>query len=74
MQRPDDLLSVYSTDNASEAEILRAALHSEGIKCEISGESQAGLAGIGSLEILLLVKAEDFDRASVFLEQHHHGR
>ena len=74
MQRPDHLLSVYSTDNASEAEILRTALHSEGIKCEISGESQAGLAGISSLEILLLVKAEDFDRARAFLEQHHHGR
>jgi hypothetical protein len=51
VQRPDDLMSVYSPKNASEAEILRAALHSEGIKCEISGENQAGLAGIDSLEI-----------------------
>ena len=71
MQKPDDLLSVYSTNNASEAEILRAALHGEGMKCEISGENQAGLVGIESQEIQLLVKAEDFDRARAFLKQHH---
>jgi len=70
MQRSDDLMSVYSAKNPSEAEILRGALHFEGIKCEISGENQAGLAGIDSLEIQLLVRAEDFDRAHAFLEQH----
>lgn len=71
MQRPDDLMSVYSTNNASEAEIPRVALHGEGIKCEITGENQAGLAGISSLEIKLIVRAEDFDRAHAFLERHH---
>ena len=70
MHRPDDLKPVYSPNNAAEAEILRNALHGEGIKCEISGENQAGLAGIDSLEIQLLVRAEDFDRAHSFLEQH----
>ena len=73
MQRPDDLLSVYPTNDASEAEILRTALHGEGLKCEISGEKQGGFTGIGSLEIQLLVKAEDFDRARAFLQRHHHG-
>jgi hypothetical protein len=29
MPRPDDLVSVYSTNDANEAEILRAALHDE---------------------------------------------
>ena len=71
MQRPDDLLSVYSTNDASEAEILRTALHGEGLKCEISGEKQGGFTGIGSLEIQLLVKAEDFDLARDFLKRHH---
>ena len=70
MQRPDDLMSVYSTNNASEGEILRGALQGEGIKCEIAGENQAGLAGIDSMEIQLLVRAEDFDRAHAFLERH----
>jgi hypothetical protein len=74
MQRPDDLLSVYSTNDASEAEIVRVALHDEGIKCEISGEKQAGFTGTGGLEIQLLVKAEDFDRARAFLQRHHRGK
>ena len=73
MPKPDDILTVYTTNNANEAEVLRAALHGEGIKCEVSGEGQAGLAGIGSMEIQLLVRAEDFDRARAFLERHHHG-
>jgi hypothetical protein len=73
MSKPEEILTVYTTDNASEAEILKAALHGEGIKCEIGGERQAGLAGIGSMEIQLLVRAEDFDRARAFLSQHRHG-
>ena len=73
MPKPDDILTVYTTDNASEAEVLRAALHGEGIKCEVGGERQAGLAGLGSMEIQLLVRAEDFDRARAYLERHHHG-
>jgi hypothetical protein len=73
MPKPDDILTVYTTDNANEAELLKAALHGEGIKCEVSGEGQAGLAGLGSMEIQLLVRAEDFDRARAYLEQHHHG-
>lgn len=73
MQNPDELLEVYSTSDPNEAEIIKAALHGEGIKCEISGESQAGLAGLSSLEIQLFVKAEDFDRARDFIEQHQRG-
>jgi hypothetical protein len=69
-QKPDDIVTVYTTDNATQAEILRGALHGEGIKCEIGGERQAGLAGIGSMEIQLLVRAEDADRARAFLEEH----
>ena len=69
-QKPDDIVTVYTTDNATQAEILRAALHGEGIKCKIGGERQAGLAGIGSMEIQLLVRAEDADRARAFLDEH----
>ena len=71
MPKPDDILTVYTTDNANDAEVVRAALHGEGIKCEVGGETQAGLAGI--MEIQLLVRAEDFDRARAFLKRHHHG-
>ena len=72
MQAPNDLVSVYSTNNPSEAEIIRAALQGEGIKCEIGGENQAGLAGIISMEIQVQVRAEDSDRARKYLELHLH--
>ena len=73
MTQPNDILTVYTTGNATEAEVLRAALEGEGIKCEVGGENQAGLAGVSSMEIQLLVRAVDFDRAKAFLEQHHRG-
>ena len=73
MARPDDLLAVYSTSDATEAEILKAALHHEGIKCEVAGERQAGLTGLSTMEVQVLVRAEDFDRARAFIEQHHRG-
>jgi hypothetical protein len=68
--KPDDIVTVYTTDNATQAEIFRSALHVEGIKCEIGGERQAGLTGLGSMEIQLLVRAEDADRAREFIEKH----
>lgn len=66
----DDLMEVYSTDNPIEAELLRNALHAEGIKCEVGGEGQGGLSGLGIMEVRLLVRAEDFDRARSLLESH----
>ena len=71
MVQPDEVTEVYSTDDANEAEILRAALHSEGIKCEIDGEGQAGLTGLGMMEITLSVRAADYDRARAYIEKHH---
>jgi hypothetical protein len=67
---PDDLTEVYSTNNANEAEIIRAALLAEGIPCQINGEGQAGLAGLGTMEISIDVRASDYDRARDFIEQH----
>jgi hypothetical protein len=69
----NELLSVYSTNDPNEAEILRGALHAEGIKCEIDGQSQAGLTGLDMMEIKLLVLAKDFDRARSFVETHQRG-
>lgn len=72
MSQPIEVLEVYSTNSANDAELVRTALHTEGIKCEIEGENQAGLSGIGIMEIKLLVRAEDYDRARAFLDKHHH--
>jgi ribosomal protein S3 len=68
----NELLAVYSTNDARDAEILRGALHAQGIKCEIDGASQAGLTGLGIMEIKVLVRAEDFDRAKSYVEKHEH--
>jgi hypothetical protein len=65
---------VYTVNDPIRAELLCNALHEEGIVAEISGESQAGLAGV--LEIDILTKAIDADRARRIiedLETHHHG-
>ena len=48
-----DLVTVYTVNNAAEAEMIRAALEAEGIRCMIGGEGQAGLAGVLSIDILV---------------------
>jgi Putative prokaryotic signal transducing protein len=67
-----DLVSVYTVNNAAEAEIVRSSLESVGIPCSIGGESQAGLAGV--LEIDLLTSAEDADRARKHLKLLRHEK
>jgi hypothetical protein len=67
---PDEPVEVYSSVDANDAEILRIALHGEGIKCEITGELQGGFTGIGMTPVRLFVRAEDFDRARSYLEHH----
>jgi hypothetical protein len=68
--KSDEPVEVYSTLDASDAEILRIALHDEGIKCEIVGENQGGFTGVGITPVRLYVRAEDFDRARSYIEQH----
>lgn len=63
---PHELVKVYTVNEPTLAELLRAELASEGIRCEVSGENQAGLAGV--LNIQLLVQAIDVDRARKILE------
>ena len=65
---PEDLVSVYTLQDAGRAEIIKNFLESEGIACAIGGEGQAGLTGV--FEIDILVKAEDSDRARKLLESH----
>lgn len=67
---PDELMVVYTTDDANVAEIIRVGLHNEGLRCEISDETQGGFSGLTSMEIKVLVRAEDYDRAKKFIERH----
>lgn len=71
--QPEELLVVYTTNDAMQAEIIRGALNAEGIHCDIDGEVQAGFTGAGVLEIKLLVPAADYDRARSFLAKHERG-
>jgi hypothetical protein len=63
----EDLVSVYTVQSATEAEIVRNSLKSAGIDCEIGGEIQAGLTGVLAIDILTHVS--DADRARKHLRQ-----
>lgn len=67
---PDEIVTVYTVTEPTQAELIRSELETEGIAAEVSGENQAGLAGV--LRIDILVRARDADRARKFLEQHEH--
>lgn len=64
----DSLVTVFSTTNFTEAEILRNAILAEGIRCELDNQNQAGLSGI--LEIKGLVQTPDEVRARLILGKH----
>ena len=70
----NELQTVYSTNDANEAEIICGALHAEGMKCEIVGERQAGLTGLDTMEIQIVVRAEDYDKAKAFVDAHTSGK
>lgn len=67
-QDPNSLVSVLTTTDAAQAELIRGALRNEGIACEIDGENQGSLSGV--LDIHLLVRAIDADRAAKFIAAH----
>jgi len=69
----EEPIAVYTVTDPTVAEMIRNALHEEGIVCEISGESQGGFSGV--LEIQILTKAGDADRARHIIEglEEHQG-
>jgi hypothetical protein len=65
---PDALVSVCTLTEPTRAELIRAELDAEGIDCVVSGDNQAGLAGV--LRIDVMVNARDADRAREFIADH----
>jgi hypothetical protein len=63
----DEPVTVYTVNNPYEAEIIKAALQSEGILCELDGEGQTGLSDI--FPIGILVRARDADLAQKIIRQ-----
>jgi hypothetical protein len=69
-----DLVTVYTHSNPVRAEIIRAALQAQGIRCFLDGLNTAELASIGAFEINVQVPAGDADRATRFIESHESQR
>lgn len=67
-----DVVTVCTTRNAIEAEMVRNLLEAEGIKATVVGASQAGFAGI--LEIPVVVQAADAERAAKLVAAQGHFR
>jgi hypothetical protein len=65
---PQEPVTVFTTNDPTVAELIRNALHEEGIAAEVSGERQGGFAGVFP-EIEVLVKAGDADRALHIVEE-----
>jgi hypothetical protein len=65
---PDELVTIYTAREPTLAELIRNELEAEGIRCEVSGENQGGLAGV--LNVDVLVRACDADRARLFIKEH----
>jgi hypothetical protein len=63
-----ELIPIFTTNHAAEAEIFKNALEDENIRCSLEGENQASLSGV--LVIRGFVRAEDADRAREILADH----
>lgn len=65
---PLDSVTVYKVTDPNRAEIIKSALASEGIHCDLGGENQAGFTGLWEIEVM--VRAIDADRAKKIIESH----
>jgi hypothetical protein len=48
----EELVTICTVTNPAEAEIIRSALESAGIPCQIGGEVQGGFTGVWEIDIL----------------------
>ena len=64
----NELVTVYTLTDPNRGEIIKGALHAEGIACELGGEGQAGFTGLWEIEVM--VRADDADRAKKIIELH----
>jgi 2-keto-3-deoxy-6-phosphogluconate aldolase len=63
---PKRIVPVSVTTDASEAGKIKNALIAEGILCELDRQTQEGFTAI--VNVRVLVRAEDFDRARATIE------
>jgi hypothetical protein len=65
-----ELVTVYTVSNSVEAQIIKNALQSEGIRAFVEGGNQAGEAGLAGIAIAIEVAAKDADRARKYIAAH----
>ena len=68
---PQELVPIATYREATQAELVRNALETEGIRAVVEGPHQGALTG--ALGVRLLVQAADAERAQAFVEQHEPG-
>jgi hypothetical protein len=68
----DDPMTVCTVNNPYEAEDIKTALQGQGISCQLNGDGQAGLSD--SLEVGVLVRPRDADRALTIIQQNEANR
>ncbi|MDR1493349.1 MAG: DUF2007 domain-containing protein [Planctomycetaceae bacterium] len=61
----ENTVTVYSTSNLFDAEIVANKLQQEGIQCSILNANQAGFSGLGITAIEVIVREEDAIRAEI---------
>jgi len=74
MRDSEELATVCSVANPMEAEIIRNALRSEGVRCFIDGAQQAAVVGTLGIPLRIQVCVADFDRARKFMRSHEEHR
>jgi len=65
-----ELVTVYTVSNSVEAEIIKNALHSEGIRAFVEGGNQAAESGLTGIPVHIEVPAGEADRARKYIEAH----
>ncbi len=64
----DELVTIYTLTDPGQADIVKAALESDGIRCELGGDGQAGFTGLWEIDVL--VRATDADQARKIIQSH----
>ncbi len=68
--RSDDLVTVFTTNEAVEAQLVANQLHDEGIAAFVEGGNQGGFPGLDGIAVEVQVKADDADRARKIVRKH----
>ncbi len=64
----NELVKVHTVTDLGQAEVIKMALESEGIPCELGGGGQGGFTGIFAID--LMVRSTDADRARKIIQTH----